>query len=626
MKFGKKTAAVVLLFAALVLINYLASAARLRADLTADRTYTLSPGTEALLGKIEEPITLQFYFSRSLKNLPVLFKNYATRVEELLHQYAAASGGRIRLVVTDPKPDTPEEEAATRARLTGQPLGDGTNLFLGLVATQADQEKSIAFLTPAREQFLEYDISKLLHSVQLFSKPKLGLLTSLPLRAPGFQMPGMRQPQQQGQVAAEEWEQSFDIVEVQPSATELPADLDALAVIHPEGVSDQLQFAIDQYVLSGKPLLLAVDPSSRHFAAQGRQMQMYGGQPQNTSSDLPRLLAAWGVAYDSHKVVGDLEHAYLAQTQNGTASFPPWLLLDATNIAPDFLPASGVKDLLLLEAGAFTLAPPDGLEAKPVLESGTQSGLVDAMLMQFGGAAEVSKQVKPDGKKQVLAAILRGTFHTAFPDGAPKAADTTKDDKADDAKPAAPALAASAQPGTVFLVADTDWLLDEASLDPRYLRAGIAYPINGNLSFGTSLVDFLGGSRDLIDLRSKGTAQRPFEVIRRMQLAAQSAYQDRLDQLEGSLQAVQQRLSELLQNQKDQTRIVATPEMQAELEKFRTEEARLRTERRAIKRSLNEGIEKLQNTLIGLNLLAMPGLIAVGGIWFFRRRNQRQRL
>ncbi|MDZ7909164.1 MAG: Gldg family protein [Gemmobacter sp.] len=172
---------------------------------------TRSPGTHALLAKVEEPITLQLYFSRSLKNLPVLFKNYATRVEELLRQYAAASGGKIKLVITDPQPDTPEEEAAGRAA-RARPASPwatapmSSSAWSPLQPTKKSRSPSSA--RPA-EQFLEYDISKLLHSVQLFNKPKLGLLTSLPLRAPGFQMPGMQPQQPQGQVVVDEWEQEL---------------------------------------------------------------------------------------------------------------------------------------------------------------------------------------------------------------------------------------------------------------------------------------------------------------------------------------------------------------------------------------------------------------------------------
>ncbi len=641
---GRQGLTVALLVAALVLVNYLAAAARLRVDLTADRTYTLSAGTRSLLAKIEEPVSLHFYFSRSLRENPRLayLKGYATRVEELLRQYVSASGGKLKLVVTDPKPDTPEEEAATRARVAGQSLGDGTKLFFGLVATQADQEKVIEFFAPDRESFLEYDLSKLIHSVQLATKPKLGLLTSLPLRAAGFSMPGL--PREQGQVVAEEWALNFDLVEVQPTATELPAGLDALAVIHPQNIGEPLLFAIDQFVLSGKPLFLALDPNSRRLAAQGREMSMYGGAPaQNASSSLPRLLDAWGVTFDPKRVAGDLDLAYLARTQEGTTSMPVWIGLRREQLAADFVPANSIKDLLLLEAGSFTLHPPAGLEATPVLQTSARSGELDTFLLQLGRGADLARQLKPDGKPRVLAALLRGTFKTAFPEGAPKPAEPAQNDgepapsTASTAGAATPTpnpetlnskpetLNSSTQPGLVFLIGDTDWLLDESSLDTRYRSAGIVMPFNDNLAFATNVMDFLGGSRDLIDLRGKGTSQRPFEVIRQMELVAQAEYQDRLDELEGRLQSVQQRLSELLQNQKDQTRLVATPEMQAEIEKFRAEEAKMRSERRAIRQWLREGIERLQNTLIALNLLAVPAFVALGGVWFFHRRTRRPR-
>ena len=83
------------------------------------------------------------------------------------------------------------------------------------------------------------------------------------------------------------------------------SNLDALAVIHPQNVSPKLQFAIDQFLLAGKPVFLAVDPASQHFKRQSNpQQQMMGGGAQNVSSDLPALLSAYGIAYDPQKVVG----------------------------------------------------------------------------------------------------------------------------------------------------------------------------------------------------------------------------------------------------------------------------------------------------------------------------------
>src|SRR5580704_10355464 len=63
---------------------------RLRLDLTSEHLYTLAHGTRQTLAKIEEPITLRFYYSNRLGNTAPTYGVYAQRVRELLDQYAAA--------------------------------------------------------------------------------------------------------------------------------------------------------------------------------------------------------------------------------------------------------------------------------------------------------------------------------------------------------------------------------------------------------------------------------------------------------------------------------------------------------------------------------------------------------
>src|SRR6202453_583882 len=291
---ASKVVAILLLLLGLVLVNYLASSIPARFDATAEGIYTLSPGTRALLAKITEPTTLDLYFSRNASGQFVEYKNYAERVREMLRQYARASHGMVRLNVIDPEPDTPEEEKATAAGIEPQVMNGGSQFYFGLVATQADQQKVIPNLTPQREQFLEYDVSELIYGVGQSDKKKLGLITSLPLQgSPG--MPMMGQQGTEGQYVVGEWEATYQIVPVEASAATLPPDLDVLAIVHPENLTPRLQFAIDQFLLSGKPVFLAVDPSSVYFKRQGGQAAMFGGPQPNVSSDLPELLGGWGI-------------------------------------------------------------------------------------------------------------------------------------------------------------------------------------------------------------------------------------------------------------------------------------------------------------------------------------------
>jgi ABC-type uncharacterized transport system involved in gliding motility auxiliary subunit len=631
MKPGSKTLAVVLLFVALVLVNYLASSLPVRFDATAESIYSLSPGTKAMLGKIEEPVTLDLYFSKDAAGLPIAYKNYAVRVEEMLRQYVRASGGKLTLNVVYLRPDTPEEEKATSAGLTPQMARTGGDqFFFGLIVTQADQQKTIPAFAPDREQFLEYDLSKLIHSAQQFDKRKLGLLTSLPLQGTSPQemqmMMMMRRQPQPSQYIVTEWEQSFQIVRVEESATTLPDGLDVLVVAHPQNVSPKLQFAIDQFLLSGKPVVLAVDPASLHFKQQaGQQQQMMGGPAPNVSSDLPTLLNAYGIGYDGQKVVGDLENPLpVPGPNNSRVRMPTYLNLPVASFNREAVVTSQLKTMWLVEAGGISPLPGSALKFTPLIETSSRSGDIAASMLQFAQGDDVAKQITPSGKK-TIAALVTGKFKTAFPEGAPKDPPPAAKE-GEQPKPAEPAaatgevLAESKSNSTLFVIADTDWLFDYTTFDPRMRQAGVLYPMNDNYVLAGNIVEYLGGSQDLISIRGKGTSVRPFTVVRQMEAEAEQKYRDKLSELDARLQQVQTKLSELQGKKTEGNRLVATPEVAKAIEDFQKQQAAMQGERRQIRRALREDIDALENRLLLTNLVATPLLILAFGVWFHRAR------
>jgi len=631
MKFGRTTIAVALLLAGLVLVNYLAASLPVRFDATAEHIYTLSGGTKSLLGKIGEPVTLDLYFSKGMDGLPVAYKNYAERVREMLRQYVRASHGRLTLNVIDPEPDTPEEEKATAAGLEPQRMETGGDPFyFGLVATQADQQKAIGALNPEREQFLEYDVSELIYRVQLVDKKRLGLITSLPLQgAPANPMTG--QPDQEGQYVITEWQDTFDLVPVDAAATELPAHLDALAVVHPENLTPRLQFAIDQFLLRGGPVFLAVDPASQYFKRQGGQMAMMGGTPPNLSSDLPVLLGGWGIAYDPQKIVGDNDEATQVQLQNDTvARYPVWLTLEHDNFNAQSPPTAQLNSMLFVESGSVALAPGAGLTFTPLVTTSRGAGELDAMAMQMEQPEDIAGHLTPSGPK-VIAALVTGRFRSAFPDGPPKAekpADlsavaSAKADAAQGGTKAAPTLKASSTTSTLLIVADTDWLFDDYSIRKlNFLGTAAAEPLNDNQAFAANALEFLAGSQDLISIRGKGDSVRPFVVVQKMETAANEKYQEKLTALESQLSDVQAKLSELEGKKADGGRLLASPEAAKAIEDFQKQQAALSAERRTLRHALREGIDHLENRLLALNLLATPLLVCAFGVWFYRSRKK----
>ena len=223
----------------------------------------------------------------------------------------------------------------------------------------------------------------------------------------------------------------------------MPANLDVLAVIHPQNLAPKLQYAIDQFVLSGKPVFLAVDPSSQYFKRQGGQAAMFGGPQPNVSSDLPALLKAYGIGYRPTAIVGDLLNATKVQTAQGTiSSYPVWISLAHEQFSSKALPTAQLKSLMFVESGYLTDQHAPGVTFTPLVSTSDQAGDVQAMALQFAQPDEIARQIVPSGKK-TIAAIVTGKFKTAFPDGLPteaKPADlaTKEDEKKDVAKTDAP--------------------------------------------------------------------------------------------------------------------------------------------------------------------------------------------
>ena len=628
MKPSAKLLSIVLLFAGLVLVNYLASQLPFRGDNTAEKIYTLSDGTRSLLSKIEDPISIDFYFTNNAKGLPISYKNYAARVEEMLRQYTRAARGRISLNIIHPEVDTPEEEQATRAGLQPQIIpGSGERLYFGLSATQADLQETIVAFNPQREQFLEYDLSQLIHSVQIFEKRRLGLLSSLPLKAapPNPMMMQMGQRPQPDQFIISEWSKTFEIVEVDATADELPANLDALAVIHPQGLSQKLEYAIDQYLLRGRPVFLALDPSSEHFKRQQppQQQMMMGGPQPNVASDLPRLLGAYGIEFDTANVTGDLRYAAQVQVATGTlVRYPIWLNLPAESLNRETMATAELDNLLWVESGHIALNASSVLDFTPLVSTSEEAGDIATMMLQFAQPESIAGQIEPDGSR-TLAALVTGTFSSAFPNGPPADEPATDGDNASPA-PAAPVSGGLASgEGTLMIVADTDWLMDGYSVRRmNFLGVQTAEPLNDNLAFATNALEFLAGSQDLISIRGKGSSLRPFTVVRDMEAEAQQRYQEQLEALDGRLREVQQQISELQSQTGERGLLVASPEVAETIAEYQAQEVEMRRERRDIRRALREDIDALETRLLLLNLFAAPIIVGVFGIWFHRQRRQ----
>ncbi|HAT60099.1 MAG TPA: ABC transporter [Opitutae bacterium] len=621
MKTSTKIHAAILILVNFLLLHYVLSSIPLRIDMTAGNSFTLSSSAKSLLSKVEEPVRFDFYRTRSVEGLSPQIKmhiqNFGDRVEQMLRQFERAANGKIILDRIDPEPDTPAEENAIAAGVHGQSLPNGDTIFLGLVISQGDSEHVIPFFDWNKEGSIEYDIAKAVHEAQQLSKPKLGLISTLPLRAPPMpMMPG--QPPQEDQYIISELESSFNVEVIEPTVPELPKDLDMLMVIHPIGLPETLLFGIDQFTLSGKPMFLAVDPSSLFFRSQQQQnqMMMMGRPNPNTSSDFQPFFSAWGINYSASEAVADPDIAY---TQQNTMQ-PAWLIFREDNVAEDFLPAAELNAVLLLEAGSIGLDESSKLTLEPILQTTESAGSVAGMMLQFAQQGALLNQLEASNEKQTVAGLLSGEFTTAFPNGKPS--DPSASPESEETTEGSDQLYTGE--GNVFIITDTDWLLDQFSIQRQnFLGMMTIQPINDNLTMGTNVIEFLGGSQDLIGIRSKGDEARSFERVQAMEVEAQKQYQIKLQEVEDKISEMNQEIQQLVTQQQGTGLIVAGPELSKALQELRENEANMRAERRVIRRELRKDIDALKWKLVSLNIGYSPIGLVIFGFIFYRMRKQK---
>lgn len=602
------------LLALLVVVNVLAGHLRLRIDTTSEKLYTLSEGTRAVLKDLPRAVTLKFYRSVSAEDLPPALQQYAQRIGDLLQEYASASGGRVSLELLDPQPDSDQEEWAQRYGIAGQrvdPMGTGAPLYLGLAALSGAKQSSIPFFSPADEPQLEYLVTRLLNEVTSTNKPKLGVISSLPVM--GLQGSFMNGGGTPPWVFITELRNQYQIEQLPPSVGEIPPDMDTVLVVHPKRISDLTLFALDQFVLRGGKLLAFTDPLCLSEQDYERGM---GGMMEK-ASDLNRLTEAWGIKMDPTLVVSDAAAATRVRMPDGSAeNSAVWLTVRRPQLSQQEVATAPLETVMLPMAGYFTGTPAEGLTLTPLITASADAGHLTAMEASMGTMAGRTSYAKFD-QPAPLALRLTGHFKTAFPDGRPAEGEPTGPSTS------TPALKESSRDGLVVLVADADLLYDEFAVQRINLPGRAAYMMaNDNINLTVNLIGQMTGGDRLISLRSRGTYERPFTRVLALQQKAQERWRQEELKLQEQLRTTQMRLSELETAKDPAQQFVITPEQKKEIAQFREQATETRRQLKAVRKSLRQEIEQLGLWIKGLNLAALPGAVILFGLAHGLRRRQ----
>lgn len=593
-----------------------------RIDLTENRLYTLSPATKKIVGRLDEPIKLTFFFSETTAAGRPALQAYAKRVRELLEEYELRAGGMITLEILDPEPFSEAEERAQRAGIVSIPIGQGESLYFGLVGTNStDGREVVPFFDPSEERFLEYSLSRLVHKLAVSKRPVVALISTLPLE--GMRAPNAPPEMTRPWAVMNEIRSLFDVRPVPDTATEIPPGVDLLLVIHPKPMLETLKMAIDDYVIAGGPAIFCIDPLCESDippeALQNPQMIFSADR----SSNIPDLLGAWGISLEEEKIVVDIDHALRGPTRDGTTvSYVQYLSLPADLFDDDDAVTGGLATLNMAAVGSLRHDPDAGTTWTPLVRSGERSATIDASrLTFFADPTELVAGYEASGGPRVIAGRLTGRARSAF------AANVVDDSAEGEESDGATDLSSGEGDINVIVIADCDFLANrywaqEMPLGGRLLGYQ-KYADNADLI--VNAMDNLAGASDLIELRASGTFARPFTLVQEIQREAEQEYLAEAQALEEQRRTTQQRIRELQQQRPDASDLILTSEQQEEIERFREQLASTNAQLRDVRFSLRKDVEALGDRLRITNTLLAPAIVALGAVGLGAYRTVRRR-
>jgi ABC-type uncharacterized transport system involved in gliding motility auxiliary subunit len=599
------------------------------ADFTEKQIHTLSDGTRAILGELDTKVVIRYYASRSTDYMPEQIKLHMRRVDDLLKEYSSLSKGKLRIENLDPQPDTDAEDSANLDGINGQRMDD-QNLYFGLAISCLDKTRIIPFLNPQDETMLEYQLSKAIAEVTIPVKPKVGIMSALDLKGSPAMMQGQRPTPPW--VFYQQLKQSFDVVDVPMASPTLdPKELKVLLLFHPAGITPEAEFAIDQYLLGGGTVVACLDAFSKAAETVGGGNPMMGMPGVPTTSTLPTLLGAWGVSFESGKVLADPS---LATPVSQEYSSPCVLTLPKSQMPQsDNVITKDIESTTFFIPGAFIRTGADGVTSNTLIKSTTGAGFVDSMRASRFDPT-LSTSFRSSGTAYDLVTHLSGMFKTAFPDGKPKAASEEAtpagEDKNKEKKdePKSAALKESASQGNVFLIADVDAFYDAIAYNVQNIGGmQMATPRGGNASLLFNMLDQAVGSKHLIGSRSRSAIRRPFTVVQKMEADFNQQVGSKIEEFQAKQKAAQQKLNDLQSQKARGSELYLSPAQEAEIGKLRKEQVEYAKLIREQEKDLRRQKDKLAGKITLLNVALMPALVILFGLVLFiqRRRSTRAR-
>ena len=626
---------------ALTLLSAIVLLSRLgfRLDTTAERLHSLSAETRELLRSLpdDRPVFVQAYLSPEVPEPLVQTRATLTSV---LREMESVSGGRVQVRIQDTESFT---EAAREARemfgIAPRQISNvssaraGINdVFMGVAFTCAAEEQVIPFFD--RGLPVEYELARSVRVVANTEKHRLGVISKELRIFGGLNFDSMQNSPEWSVV--EELRKQYEVVEIQPNSR-IEEEVDGLLVVLPSTLADDEMDNVMDFIRSGVPALLLVDPlpvvnialAPSAPAGGGQNPFMQQGQPPPTpKGDVASFLAGLGISWDPGSIVWD---AYNPHPDLGHLP-PEVVFLGEGNGNPEVFaersPASaGLQQVVLLYPGHFDpLAGGGTAEFTPLLATGDISGRFPYFRMveeSFFGPSQLNRNLphRPDPLQYVVAAEAR-TYPPPEETGAEGEADS------------GPARADSTR---VIAIADLDFI-SEQFFELR--RIGPANLNFDNVSFFLNAMDVLVGDESFVALRNRRVRHRTLERVeaRVLQFTEQRAAEEDAAErrAEDALLTAQDRLDRRVAEVEERDdldsqakQIMARNLQEVENRRFSVLEANINAEKEAEIRASEERMERqlrrIQGGIRTMAVLLPPIPVFLLGVYTFVRRRRAEK-